>query len=92
MDEKLQGLLKHSLKNHHRRGPDQRDPWLRLITKADTTKIIRATAATTINQVGTEGLDFSSLAAAQRSDAVSAKRAFWHPIAAKFAIIISGLQ
>ena len=46
---------------------------------------------TTINQVGTEGLDFSSLAAAQRCDAVSAKRAFWQHTAAKFAITISNL-
>ena len=84
-------LLKHSLESYCRCRPDLRGLCHQLTATADTTKIIRATAPTTINQVDSVGLDFSCLVAAQRSNAVSATRAVGRHIAAKFAIIISGL-
>ncbi len=91
MDDKSSGLLKHSSKNHRRRGTDLRGPWLCLITRADTTRIIRATAVTTINQVGAEVSGLRCLTADHRPDALNANRAVGHHIEAKFAIIISGL-
>jgi hypothetical protein len=91
MDDKSSGLLKRSLKNHRQRGKDLRGPWLCLITRADTTRIIRAAAVTTINQVGAEVSVLRCLTADHRSDALNANRVVGHHIEAKFAIIISGL-
>jgi hypothetical protein len=68
-----------------------RGPWLRLITRADTTRIIRAAAATTINQVGAEVSGLRCLTADHRCDALNANRAVGHHIEAKLAITISGL-
>jgi len=70
---------------------DLRGPWLRLITRADTTRIIRAAAVTAINHVGVEVSGLRCLTADHRCDAVNANRAVGHHIEAKFAIIISDL-
>ena len=91
MDDKSSRLLERSSKNHRRRGMDLRGPWLCLITRADTTRIIRAAAVTAINQVGAEVSGLRCLTADHRCDAVNANIAAGHHIEAKFAIIISGL-